>query len=385
MKIEIDRNGLIALVQDLIRIDSVNPYLDADGPGERQIARFLQERMQAGGLEVRVMPINDTAVNVIGILRGSGGGRSLLLNGHMDTVSAKRMAIKPFDPLHEDGKIYGRGSQDMKGSLGAMIAAVEAVSRAQVPLSGDVILAFVADEEYKSIGTEALVEEYSADAAIVCEPSDLDIGIVHKGFAWISCEVKGKAAHGSRPAEGIDAIVHTGRVLSEIERLSQQLAQKRHPILGPPSVHASLIQGGTELSTYPDHCRLDWERRTIPGETRQEVEQEVAGMLERLRAGDDSFQASAELFFWREPFEVSTDEPIFAALEAACRSRLGRAPDISGFSGWTDAALLQGAGIPTVLFGPCGAGLHGAVEYVETESLVDMANILADTIREFCR
>lgn len=384
MKVTIEREELVSLVQNLIRIDSVNPYLDTDGPGEKEIADFIRKRLSDIGLEVRVDPINETAVNVIGILRGSGGGKSLILNGHMDTVSAKRMAIEPFEPRHEDGKIYGRGSQDMKGSLGAMIAAVEAIKRAGVPLAGDVILTFVADEEYKSIGTEALVKECSADAAIVCEPSDLDIGIVHKGFAWVTCEVRGKAAHGSRPSEGVDAIVHAGRVLNEIDRLSQKLKEKRHEILGSPSVHASLIEGGTELSTYPDYCRLDWERRTIPGETEQDVVQEVEAILQKLTAEDESFAASAEVFFWREPYEVSTEEPIFLALEKACRNRLGRAPGISGFSGWTDAALLQGAGIPTVLFGPTGAGLHGAVEYVETDSLVDMAHILVEAICEFC-
>ncbi|QRG66219.1 ArgE/DapE family deacylase [Brevibacillus choshinensis] len=384
MKITIEREELVSLVQDLIRIDSVNPYLDIDGPGEREIADYIKKRLLDSGLQVRVEPINETAVNVIGILRGTGGGKSLILNGHMDTVSAKRMAIEPFEPVHEDGKIYGRGSQDMKGSLGAMIAAVEAIKRADVRLAGDVILTFVADEEYKSIGTEALVKEYRADAAIVCEPSDLDIGVVHKGFAWVACEVRGKAAHGSRPSEGVDAIVHAGRVLNEIDRLSQKLKEKQHEILGSPSIHASLIKGGVELSTYPDYCRLDWERRTIPGETEQDVVQEVEAILQKLHAEDESFEASAEVFFWREPYEVSTEEQIFLTLEKACRDRLGRSPGISGFSGWTDAAFLQGAGIPTVLFGPTGAGLHGAVEYVETDSLVDMAHILAEAICEFC-
>lgn len=385
MQVKIEQEQLVSLVQDLIRIDSVNPNLDAEGAGERKIAEYLSARLAASGLEVQVQELGETAVNVIATLRGSGGGRSLMLNGHMDTVSARRMAIDPFEPKLADGKLYGRGSQDMKGSLGAMIAAVEAVRQAQVPLAGDVILAFVADEEYKSIGTEALVEDCRADAAIVCEPSGLDIGVVHKGFAWVRCEVRGKAAHGSRPQEGVDAIVHAGRVLQEIERLSRRLQEKQHPILGSPSVHASVIQGGVELSTYPDYCRLDWERRTIPGESRQEVVQEVEEMLQKLHAEDERFSAQAEVSFYREPYEVSRDEPIFATLEQACRRRLGRAPDITGFSGWTDAALIQGAGIPTVLFGPSGAGLHGAVEYVEVDSLVDMAHILAETICEFCR
>ncbi|MDH4617112.1 ArgE/DapE family deacylase [Brevibacillus sp. AY1] len=384
MNMLIERDAIVSLVQELVRIDSVNPYLDADGHGERQIARFIRERLVASGLEVNMQPINETAVNVIAVLRGSGGGKSLMLNGHMDTVSAKRMEIPPFEPTYQDGNIYGRGSLDMKGSLGAMIAAVEAISKAQMTLAGDVILAFVADEEYKSIGTEELVKEYRADAAIVCEPTDLAIGIVHKGFGWVRCEVEGKAAHGSRPAEGVDAIVRAGRVLQELERLSENLGTSKHPIVGAASVHASLIQGGTELSTYPDYCRLEWERRTIPGETQHAVEQEIQAILQKLRQEDESFRAEAELFFWREPFEVSTDEPIFRAMHAAFERKMQRSPEISGFSGWADSALLQGAGIPTLLFGPVGVGLHAAVEYVEADSLVDMAHILVETICDFC-
>jgi acetylornithine deacetylase len=384
MSIFIECEAVVSLVQDLVRIDSVNPYLDSDGPGERQIAAYIRERLLASGLEVTLQPINDTAVNVIAILRGSGGGKSLMLNGHMDTVSAKRMAIEAFEPTVQDGKLYGRGSLDMKGSLGAMIAAVEAIQKAGLALSGDVILTFVADEEYMSIGTEELVKEYRADAAIVCEPTDLAIGVVHKGFGWVRCEVEGKAAHGSRPAEGVDAIVRAGRVLAELEHLSHKLSGHAHPIVGSASVHASLIQGGTELSTYPDYCQLEWERRTIPGETQQDVEQEIEAILQKLRKEDETFCARAELFFWREPFETSSDEPIFHALQAAFERKMGRAPGISGFSGWADSALLQGAGIPTVLFGPVGTGLHAAVEYVEVDSLVDMAQILAETICDYC-
>jgi acetylornithine deacetylase len=385
MTYAINRDELLHLLQNLIRINSVNPYLDEDGPGEQEIAGYIAERLRASGLEVRIQPINETAVNVIGILKGSGGGKSLMLNGHMDTVSAKRMAIGPFQPEYKEGRVYGRGSLDMKGSLAAMIAAVEAIKQAEMTLAGDVILTFVADEEYKSIGTEELVKEITADAAIVCEPTNLDIGVVHKGFAWISCEVFGKSAHGSRPHEGVDAIVRAGRVLREIERLSEQLQTKHHPILGSPSVHASLISGGTELSTYPDYCKLEWERRTIPGETEAEVTAELEAIMGRLSGEDEQFRAQYEIFFLREPFEVSLEEPIYRCLHKAISDRLQRPPKLSGFSGWADSALLQRAGIPTVLFGPAGAGLHAATEYVEFDSLVDMACILAETIMDFCR
>ncbi len=383
--LSVDEQQLLALLQGMIRINSVNPYLDPEGNGERELAGYIGSVLEGMGLEVSYQELTDKAVNVIGILRGSGNGQSLLLNGHMDTVSSRNMSIEPLQPTFADGKVYGRGSCDMKGSLAAMIAAVQAIQQAGVALDGDVILTFVADEEYKSIGTEHLVKTLKADAAIVCEPSDLDMVVTHKGFAWVKVELFGKEANGSRPHEGVDAIVKAGKFLVELERLSARLREKQHPILGSPSVHASLISGGTELSTYPDYCAVEIERRTIPGETVADVEREMQEMLGKLASEDEQFRAEYEIFFVREPYEIDPGEPIAQALREAYVQRFQTAPRISGFSGWADSALIHGAGIPTVIFGPHGAGLHGAVEYVEWSSLVQMTHVLANTIVRFCK
>ncbi|MGE5704485.1 MAG: ArgE/DapE family deacylase [Clostridia bacterium] len=381
----VDENKLLEVLQNLIRINSVNPYLAKDGPGERELADYIHRMLESMGLDVQVQPLTDKAVNVIGIWKGTGGGRSLLLNGHMDTVGISNMQIDPLSPDTRDGNVYGRGSCDMKGSLAAMILAVDTLKQAGQRLAGDVILTFVADEEFKSIGTEALVKAFTADAAIVCEPSDLKAMIAHKGFAWITVEVKGIAAHGSRPKEGIDAIVKAGKLLAALEPLSHELEKKTHPILGAPSIHASIISGGTELSTYPASCRIELERRTIPGETAADIEREMDVLLRHLHKTDETFQATYEITFVREPFEIAADESIVRALTRAYANQTGEAQSISGFSGWADSSILHASGVPTVIFGPRGAGLHGAVEYVEFDSLVKMTSILAEVINEFCK
>lgn len=327
-QVTVNEHELLTLLQDLIRINSVNPYLDEDGPGEREIANYIGNRLREMGLEVSYQEINSKAVNVIGILRGTGDGKSIMLNGHIDTVSIKRMNIEPLYPEYRDGKVYGRGSCDMKGSLAAIIMAVDSIKKANLPLRGDVILTFVADEEYKSIGTERLVKEYSADAAIVCEPTNLDLTVAHKGFAWIRLEVFGKAAHGSRPNDGIDAIVKAGKVLVELEHLSNQLKAKHHPILGAPSVHASLISGGTELSTYPNYCQIDIERRTIPGETYEDVVTEMREIIAKIQHGDDQFQAQFEVFFVRHPFEISENEQIAQSLRKSYVKQFASEPQL---------------------------------------------------------
>ena len=382
----VSEDRLLRLLKQLISIKSVNPTLSPGGNGEAEIARFLGDYMREMGLDVRYQDLGPGRANVIGILKGSGGGRSLLLNGHLDTVGVADMAIDPLEPKFENGKVYGRGAFDMKGGLAAMVEAVDALIRSSARLRGDVIITGVADEEYASAGTEAVVREYRADAAINCEPSGLDVVVAHKGFAWASITVEGRAAHGSRPSEGVDAIVKAGRFLVELERFGKgPLAKKVHPIVGPASVHASLISGGKELSTYPDRCVVQIERRTIPGETREDVEAELHSLLRDVASSDPDFKAQGEVFFYRPPFEVSSGEPVVKVLIDACSQVLGRKPDFAGSSAWLDSAILKEAGIPTAVFGTSGGGAHSAVEWVDFRSVVDAAKVLSRAIAEFCR
>lgn len=381
----INKNTLLNILQGLIQINSVNPGLSKNGKGEGEISKYIGNILSKMGLQVKSQKLGANRVNVIGILKGTGKGKTIMLNGHTDTVGISGMKIDPFEPTYKDGMVYGRGSIDMKGGLAGMIVAVDGIINSQIKLKGDVILTFVADEEDRSVGMENIATKYTADAAIVCEPTNMEIGIAHKGFAWIKIEVFGKAAHGSEPSEGVDAIIKAGKVLCEIEEFGKNILLKReHPLLGAPSIHASIIEGGKEISTYPDYCKIELERRSIPGETRETISNELNSILENIKSRDKEFQYKADIFYDRPPHEVSRDEPIVKALMAAYKTVLGEEPRISGLSYWTDAAILRNAGIPSVLFGPSGKGLHAAIEYVDFDSLIQHATVLADTIAAFC-
>ena len=384
-QIQIKREALLGLLQDLIRIDSVNPSLTSKGAGEKVIARYIADCLKKLGLAVRLQEIEENRVNVIGILEGSGGGPSLMLNGHMDTVSTEHMEIDPLAAEEKDGQVFGRGALDMKAGIAALIMAAQSIMGAGIKLKGDLILTLVADEEYASIGTEAAVSEYTADAAIICEPTGLDVVIAHKGFAWIKTEIFGHAAHGSLPHKGVDAIVKAGKVLAAIEQLGEtKLKKKTHPLLGSPSIHASLIDGGTGLSTYPDYCKIKLERRNLPGEDRRLVTEEMQELLQNIKRQDEQFKADFDVFFFRPAFEISPDQPIVQTVSRAFESICQRAPKFEGLSGWLDSAILAQAGIPSVIFGPSGEGAHAAVEYVDVESVITTTHVLVQAIVDFC-
>ena len=385
-------NATTRLIVDLVAIDSVNPDLDAGAVGEAEIAAVLARRCAAIGLDVRLQEVAPGRPNVVATRRGTGGGRSLLLNGHTDTVGHGGMGSPPVATLDGD-RLTGRGAWDMKGSLAAMLLAAEALAAEALAaealvgegLRGDLILAFVADEEFASVGTQALVREVSADLAIITEPTGLELTIAHKGFVWAQIETRGRAAHGSRPDEGIDAIVGMGPVLTGLGELERALAAgPRHPLLGPASVHASLIAGGVELSTYPDRCLLDVERRTIPGETRESVEAELSSLLDRARAALPGLEVALRMGIDRLPFEIDPRHELVALVAVAVERETGAPPTLTGAGGWMDSALLATAGIPTVVLGPSGGGAHADDEWVSVASVEACARIYADVARAVC-
>ena len=364
----------LALLRELIAIDSVNPSLVAGAAGETQIASAVAAHMRALGLDVELQEVTAGRPNVIGVLDGAGRGRSLMLCGHLDTVGVDGMR-DPFEPIERDGRLYGRGAQDMKGGVAAMIDAARVVRDRGVS-RGRLIVAAVVDEEYASIGADALVTAWTADAAVVTEPTDLQIGIGHKGFAWAEIETRGRAAHGSRPLDGRDAILRMGRVLNHLERLDRELQSRPpHPLMATASLHASIIEGGRELSSYPDRCRLQLERRTIIGENIDTFRAELEEIVARLHAEDREFEAAVRMMFSRPPYELPAAHELPRALAQAAAAN-GAARTV-GMSFWTDAAILATAGIPTVLFGPSGAGLHSTAEYVELSSVIECRDALA--------
>ena len=373
---------IINLLQQLVSINSINPDLVADGPGEGEIAGFVANWLTKAGLEVEIDEPKPGRPNVIGIVHGTGGGRSLLLNAHMDTVGVAGME-RPHEPSIIGGRLYGRGAYDMKAGLASIMYA--AANARKLNLHGDVIVTAVSDEEYASIGTSSVVKRCRADAAIVTEPTELDIYIAHKGFAWLEVETMGTAAHGSRPDLGVDAIVKMGKVLTDLEELDRSLrAQPSHRLLKSGSVHASLITGGQELSSYPDHCKLGIERRTIPGETQESVKAEIQGIFDHIARTDPDFKASVRTTFVRESFEVPEDELIVQVVRRQATAMLGRKPAIGSGAAWMDAALLSASGIPTVIFGPGGEGAHAVVEWADLDQLEQCSEVLLSVINEFC-
>jgi acetylornithine deacetylase len=370
------------LAARLVAIESINPDVVATGSGETEIARFVAEWCDRAGLETTLSEPAPGRPNVVAIARGSGGGRSLILNAHLDTVGVAGMT-DPFTPRLEDGRLYGRGSYDMKGSLAAcMLATAEARRKG---LRGDVVLTAVSDEEFASVGTEAVAASLHADAAIVTEPTELQLAIAHRGFVHLEIETHGRAAHGSRPHLGIDAIAKMGHVLVGIEELDRRLrANPTHAYVGSGSVHASLIEGGQEYSSYPARCTVQAERRTIPGESVELAEGEVRAILDEAAAADPDFSGDVRVLASREPFEVAETDELVTTMRSCAGAVLGSEPQLVGVSFWADSALLAGAGIPTVLFGPRGEGAHAEVEWVDVESLEQCVAIYAAVAAKLC-
>lgn len=375
-------DGLERLLGDLVAIDSINPDLVPGAAGEMGIAGYIAGWLESAGLEVHVEEPVPGRPNVVGIARGTGGGKTLLLNGHVDTVGVSGMT-DPFRPRIEGGRLFGRGAYDMKGGLAAcMLAAAEAAKHG---LRGDVIVTAVMDEEYAGLGTMAIAERYRADGAIVAESTELELVVAHKGFIWLDVETLGVAAHGSRPHLGVDAIAKMGHFLVELERLNQVLgARPAHPLLGHASIHASLIAGGQELSSYPERCVLSAERRTLPGESGVAVMAEIQEIVNRLHQADPDFKAAIRQGLERAPLETPAGDAVVSAVRQSAEAVLGRRCDLKGLSFWTDAASLWAAGIPTVLFGPTGVGAHAVEEWVDLSSVRTCAEIYLATAIDFC-
>jgi acetylornithine deacetylase len=308
-----------------------------------------------------------------------------MLNGHLDVVGVDGMAHPPFDADLRGDLLYGRGSADMKGGIAAMCAA--AILGASNSSRRRIIVAAVVDEEYDSLGMRALLAAgVRADAAIVTEPTRLAICPAHRGFAWIDVELTGRAAHGSRYDIGVDAITHAGLLLAELDRLERTRdAGPTHPLLGRGSLHASKIQGGVGMSTYPESCTVAIERRTLPGESTELAVSEITTACERLHAADPRFSARVKLTTAQLPSDVAISAPIVERLRSALE-REHVPVRIEGLSAWTDAALLNEAGIPAICFGPGDIALaHAAEEFVPVTEILSATKVLTAVVSDWMR
>ena len=379
------RGDAVSLTRELVRIDSRNPSLVRGGPGEGAAACTLGTILRDWGFRVEVVDAAPGRPNVIARI-GRAGSRTLMFNGHLDVVGTEGMIHDPWMPPDRGGRIFGRGASDMKAGVAAMCAAAARAANADGEIDGEIIVAAVIDEEFESVGTRVLLERgVRADAAIVTEPTRLAVMPAHLGFAWIEITIHGRAAHGSRWDLGIDAIRHAGLLLAELDRLDAvELPRHSHPLLGRPSVHASTIEGGTGMSTYPERCVIRVERRTIPGETPQRVCDEIESVCAGLRERCPDFSADVMLMFSQSPSDVKLDSPIVQALADALRS-VGEPLRVEGMSAWTDAALLNAAGVPAICFGPGDISVaHAAEEWVERAEIERATDVLTSLAVSWC-
>lgn len=374
-----NREHCIELLGKLVSIDSVNPSLSPDHEGEDEIAAFLFDFLSSKGVEVEEQTVTGNRRNIIARIAGREEGATLLAVAHMDTVGVEGMTIPPFQPRVEGNRLFGRGSADTKGGMAAVLMAIESLIK-HPPRKGELIFAATVDEEYEARGAEALVNKVRADSAVVMEPVDMKVVIAHKGFLWYEFKVEGRAAHGSDHEHGIDSIMLMGKLLQRLAEMNERLRSSVHPLVGPPSLHASRIEGGEGWSTYPSLCTLMVERRTVPGETAEDVKRAFEELISALR--QEGVQISGEAVFHRDPTMISEEEKIVQCIRSSARS-LGIECPVGGMGAWPEAGILNQSGIPSVVFGPSGCKGHEADEFVLIDSVVDCAGVLEVTFRRF--
>lgn len=372
----LSESELLGALEALVRTPSVNPSLaPEEGQGERAVAvvarDWLTERGVRSWLE-EAAPGRPNAVAEVG-----ESGPVVVLCAHLDTVSTAGMTILPFEPRVEAGRVYGRGSYDMKGSAAAVMCAAAALAQQESP--GRLLVALVADEEHASLGAQDFVRRHRADACILTEPSEGRLILAHKGFVWLEIATHGRAAHGSRWDLGVSAIGKMGKIIAALERFDrEELRARSHPLVGPASQHCALVEGGSGLSTYAEKCVLKVERRTLPGETPEQVALEIAEVIRQ--AGEE---ADVTIMLARAPLICDRDAAVARAVREAASRVCGDVPEEGGVAYWMDAAIFAAAGIPTVNYGPSGAGAHEAVEWVDLGSVVSCAQVLAEAVRTF--
>lgn len=380
------RRELVELVSRLVAIPSVNPDLVPGGGGEGELARFVANWLEQAGVDTVVTEVAPGRPNVVAIVQGTGGGRGLMLNAHLDTVGAGGM-IDPFTPRLEGNRLHGRGAFDMKASLAAIMLAAAAAKRQS--WRGDLVVTAVVDEEYGSIGTAAVAANSRlmsrVEAAIVTEPTGLDLCIAHNGFVWFTVTTHGVAAHGSRPDLGTDAIAKMGPILTAISAYDRELqGRPRATPRYPASIHASTIRGGQELSSYPRSCVLEIERRTTPEEALPGVVEEFQRLIQNLTGTEPPIAATMTTGLSREGYAIAPDAPLVRLLARQIEAQTGRAPELIAESGWMDSALLGAAGVPTVVFGPGGVGAHADTEWVDLDETQQTVDTLLAVAAEFC-
>lgn len=378
------REEAIQLLDALVRIDSVTPWLIPGGAGEGAVARYMQHWLTDAGLEVTLEEVEPGRPNVLAWLRGSQPGPTICLTAHSDTVGYANWPDRALTPVVDGDRMVGIGVADDKGGCAAAMLAARELVRGGAQLAGDVLVALAIDEEGISIGTEHLVANHAGeiDLAIELEPEGSHVIFTeHQGFGWIDIVVRGVPAHGSAPDKGVDAIVHMAEVITRLHRLDEtRWRPNPDPRNGRTVFHTGTIHGGTDYATYPGEVVLGIEIGTQPGETLADRVADIEAVFAEVRAAEPAFSGEVRVRLDRDPFTGSGNAALVEALGDAAEAVNGARPAVTGLNAWTDAALLQSAGIPTVLFGPLGGNYHAADEWVSIPDVVATAEILRRTV-----
>ncbi len=372
----IDEAAAARCLADLVRFPTVNPPGD-----EGSLAEHVAGQLHAMGLETELREVLPGRPNVVARLRGKSGRPVLLFNTHMDVVPPGAGWTKdPFGGEVADGRLYGRGAADAKGSLAAFLMAAGALAQSRIALEGDLVVTAVVDEEAGSQGARRLAPTIAADHAIVGEPTGLDVVVAHRGSFRPVIAVEGRAAHASQPREGVNAIQMAARAITALESHATTFDGRSHPLVGSPTLAVTLVRGGHKENVIPDQCEFTIDRRLIPGESEAEARAEIERVLAAVRADVPDFRAAIARLVPTTggPAETPPDAPIVAALVRAGEAVLGRRPPLAGFPAACDMVHFRAAGIPTAVLGPGDlARAHTANEWVDLRQVADAARIYA--------
>ena len=374
------------LLTDLVAIESVTPWLIPTGAGEEGVARFIADWLADLPLDIHLEEVEPRRPNVIARLRGTGDGPTLCLNAHHDTVGYENWKDRALTAERRADRLIGLGAADDKAGVAVGLLAMRELATGP-RLRGDVELVTVADEEGASIGTEHYVAHHHPDACIVIEPDDSGrVFVESQGFGWVDVIVHGKAAHGSAPEDGIDAIVRMAEVIRGLHRRDVEVFQAGPvPFNGRTVFHTGTIRGGTDYATYPSQAVLGIEIGTQPGERLADRVREIEQTFEEVKVTFPDFRGEVKVHLEREPFVAQGHDALLACADEAALEVLGVPLRKEGMNAWADAALIQAAGISTIMVGPLGGNFHSPDEWVDLPDVVRSTAIVRGTVERFCR
>lgn len=372
------KKEVVKLTQELVRIKSINPPGD-----ELPAAEHLAGRLKAFGFETEVINVDKNRANVIAVIKGSGKAPALMFNGHLDVVPAGEASAWTRDPFCGDvidGKLFGRGSSDMKGGVAAMSVAAALLAASKGQLKGDVMVTAVSDEESNSIGAKHYVEHNSIEgigAVVIPESTNLDIVIAEKGAIWYEFTTYGKTAHSTQPEIGVNAVEHMMQLLTAVKAKWESIPYKSDKYLSPPTINLATISGGVKTNSIPDKCVATVDLRPVPSQSRPAIIAAIEAAMDETRKAVPKFKADMNIINERRPFATDPNEKLVTISQSICTKLLNRKMDLFGVNFFTDAAVFATKkSIPTIVMGPGEYDLrnniylgHQPNEYVKVSNL----------------